>query len=325
MLWKMMFEEMTMQWYAFTAAVALFVLGVRLARSFVIVVGQDEAAVVERWGRFSRTLGAGAHWLWPGYDSVKSVVALSTGRRTQCISLREQIVQLGTMRVMCRGARIKVTVLAFCRVINPCQAAYACTDLSASLSQHIALAVQEAATAFQVGDVLCDSRRVLSKRATELLAATYETTHPVLPHAWSTTGVSVRIEIRDVQVSPRVLRAIEDIGIRARQAVHRSIRARESLLLDAQRAELREMLATKRSIRLAQLAAVRARASAEAEAKRYQMLHEAGMSDELILQRDQAAVWKDIARAAGPLAVATAATTVINDADMVPTGDAPTP
>ena len=51
-------------WVFFIAAVVAFVLeGVR-------VVPQQSAFVVERFGRFHRTLEPGLNWIWPFFDRI---------------------------------------------------------------------------------------------------------------------------------------------------------------------------------------------------------------------------------------------------------------
>jgi regulator of protease activity HflC (stomatin/prohibitin superfamily) len=102
---------------------AMFVL-IIIAKT-AIVVPQQSAYVVERLGRYSGTLGAGFHILWPFFDVIR-----------YRHSLKEQAVDIPAQVCITRdNVQVGVDGILYLKVLNPERASYGISDYGFAISQ----------------------------------------------------------------------------------------------------------------------------------------------------------------------------------------------
>jgi regulator of protease activity HflC (stomatin/prohibitin superfamily) len=102
---------------------AMFVLIV-IAKT-AIVVPQQSAYVVERLGRYSGTLGAGFHVLWPFFDVIR-----------YRHSLKEQAIDIPAQVCITRdNVQVGVDGILYLKVLNPERASYGISDYVFAISQ----------------------------------------------------------------------------------------------------------------------------------------------------------------------------------------------
>jgi regulator of protease activity HflC (stomatin/prohibitin superfamily) len=102
---------------------AIFVLIV-IAKT-AIVVPQQSAYVVERLGRYSGTLGAGFHILWPFFDVIR-----------YRHSLKEQAIDIPAQVCITRdNVQVGVDGILYLKVLNPERASYGISDYVFAISQ----------------------------------------------------------------------------------------------------------------------------------------------------------------------------------------------
>ncbi|WP_022698429.1 SPFH domain-containing protein [Euryhalocaulis caribicus] len=174
--------------FAFTGLViAAVVLALILVTGTIKVVPQSMEYTVQRFGRYTRTLTPGLHFITPFIDAV--------GFK---ISMRERVVDVPNQEVITRdNAMVSVDAVVFVQVMDAAQAAYAVDNLDFAV---VNLSMTNIRTV--VGSM--DLDEVLSRRDdinARLLGVIDAATNP-----W---GVKVtRIEIRDLTPPPDTTEAM---------------------------------------------------------------------------------------------------------------------
>ncbi|MCZ4497224.1 MAG: band 7 protein, partial [Thermoleophilia bacterium] len=105
--------------------IALAIVAVIIILRSVRVVSQAQVQVVERLGKYSKTLDPGLHVLVPFLDSVKAT-----------IDMREQVVAFPPQPVITRdNATISVDTVLYYTVTDPVRATYQVAQLIAAVEQ----------------------------------------------------------------------------------------------------------------------------------------------------------------------------------------------
>src|SRR6476659_5644832 len=102
------------------AVFAMFVVS-RIAR----VVPQQQAWIVERLGRYNRTLQAGFHILWPFFDSVRYKHSL----KESAVDVPEQVC------ITKDNVQVAVDGVLYFKVLNPERASYGISDYNYAIQQ----------------------------------------------------------------------------------------------------------------------------------------------------------------------------------------------
>jgi regulator of protease activity HflC (stomatin/prohibitin superfamily) len=228
------------------------VLAVQFLRS-VRLVPTRKAYLVERLGRYSRTLGPGFHWLLPFVEQVESIV-----------DLREETIDVPPQECFTRDeVGVQVDGVLYIEVVEPEKAVYGITDY-----RYAAVQLAQTTTRSVIGTIDLDrsfeERDLISSKVVHELASAGQ--------AW---GIRVhRYEIRNIATPPSVRNAMEKqvTAERDRKAImHRAEGDRQSAINKSE-GEMIEMInqsqgAMQRRINEAEGRAAEIRALADATAE----------------------------------------------------------
>ncbi len=175
-----------MEFLGFVGTVSLLIL-IYLFLA-VKIVSQAELWVIERLGKYHRTLGAGINFIIPFIDQKRSM-----------FSTQEQIIDVPRQAVITKdNVSIQIDAVVFIRINDPKQATYEIKDLKVAIAQ-----LAQTTLRAEIGRMELDE--TLSSRAdlnAVLLTA--------LDLASSTWGAKVtRVEVADISVPQAVQTAME--------------------------------------------------------------------------------------------------------------------
>ena len=152
------------------------------------VVPQQSAYVVERLGRYSRTLGAGFHILWPFLDSVQYKHSL----KETAIDIPEQIC------ITRDNVQVGVDGILYSKVLDPQRASYGISDYRFAITQLAQTALRSELGKIELDRTFEERTNINSQVVNELDKAT---------EPW---GVKVlRYEIKNITPPKDVLAAME--------------------------------------------------------------------------------------------------------------------
>ena len=152
------------------------------------VVPQQSAYVVERLGRYSRTLGAGFHILWPFLDSVQYKHSL----KETAIDIHEQIC------ITRDNVQVGVDGILYSKVLDPQRASYGISDYRFAITQLAQTALRSEIGKIELDRTFEERTNINSQVVNELDKAT---------EPW---GVKVlRYEIKNITPPKDVLAAME--------------------------------------------------------------------------------------------------------------------
>ena len=152
------------------------------------VVPQQSAYVVERLGRYSRTLGAGFHILWPFLDSVQYKHSL----KETAIDIPEQIC------ITRDNVQVGVDGILYSKVLDPQRASYGISDYRFAITQLAQTALRSEIGKIEFDRTFEERTNINSQVVNELDKAT---------EPW---GVKVlRYEIKNITPPKDVLAAME--------------------------------------------------------------------------------------------------------------------
>ncbi|HEY3054583.1 MAG TPA: stomatin-like protein [Thermoanaerobaculia bacterium] len=110
---------------SFLVAVVIAIFAMIVVSRIARVVPQQQAWIVERLGRYNRTLQAGFHILWPFFDSVRYKHSL----KESAVDVPEQVC------ITKDNVQVAVDGVLYFKILNPERASYGISDYNYAISQ----------------------------------------------------------------------------------------------------------------------------------------------------------------------------------------------
>lgn len=143
--------------------VLLFI--VLLAKGFR-VVQQSQCMIVERLGRYSRTLSSGLNVVVPFLDVPREVIWVASGgiRRSNRVDLRETVLDVPEQAVITKdNVSINIDALLYVQVIDPVKACYEIANLPLAVSQLAQTSLRNVIGEMDLDDTLA-SRDIINSK-----------------------------------------------------------------------------------------------------------------------------------------------------------------
>ncbi len=203
--------------------VLLIVCGL-LASASIKVVSQSEEWTLERFGKFTRILQPGLHFIVPFADRV--------GRR---ISMREFVLDIPAQEIITKdNALVKVDGVVFYRIFDSEKAAYKVAHLDIAITQLTMTNIRTVMGDMKLNSMLSNREEINSK----LLHVIDEATDP-----WGTKVI--RIEIKDITPPAKLKDAMLQLTTADRERTAKILKAeglREAHILEAEGKKLAAIL-----------------------------------------------------------------------------------
>ena len=171
----------------FPFLIVVFVLAVIFTLQAVKVVPQKQAWIVERLGKYHRTLHAGLHFIIPIVDSVRAKV-----------SLKEQVLDIPKQEVITKdNVVVRIDAVCYFTVVKPEDAVYNIENLEYAIIQTIQTNLRDIIGGMELDEIL-SSREKINAKIKE-----------VLQGAASSWGILInRVEVKEIEPPANIVQAM---------------------------------------------------------------------------------------------------------------------
>ena len=227
-----------MSLFSIIAISVLAVLVLIVIFKHIVVVSQSQTMIVERLGKYNRTLGSGLHIIWPIIDKPRTILwrtsssiagdnKLTATRHVDMIDLREQVYDYPAQSVITKdNVNIGIDALLYFQITDPKCAVYEIADLPNAIEKLTQTTLRNVIGELELDESL-SSRDKINAKLTRLL-----------DEATDKWGVKVnRVEIKDI-IPPKEIRETMEKQMRAerdkRAAVLIAEGSKQSRILEAE-------------------------------------------------------------------------------------------
>lgn len=224
--------------FGLVVAAVVAVVAVLIVRSTIIVVRQAQTMVIERLGRYNRTLSSGINLIVPFFDQPRAidwhqVLSLPNGDtvtrryRSPTIDLRETVYVFPRQNVITKdNVVVEIDALIYFQVTDPVRAAYEIANLPDAIEKLTQTTLRNVIGELDLDQVLSSREHINTKLREILDDAT---------HKW---GAKVaRVELKDIN-PPRDIRDAMEKQMRAerdrRAAILTAEASKQSAILEAE-------------------------------------------------------------------------------------------
>ncbi|MFI3289022.1 MAG: SPFH domain-containing protein [Rikenellaceae bacterium] len=186
-----------------------FVVVIVTLRS-IKIIPQSETRIVERLGRYDRTLPSGINIIWPIVDQARTFIVRYSTRdaagntyssfvKTQRIDLREQVYDFAKQNVITRdNVTTEINALLYFQIIDPVKAVYEIDNLPNAIEKLTQTTLRNVIGEMELDETLTSRDTINSKL------------RAVLDDATNKWGVKVnRVELQDITPPTNIIKAME--------------------------------------------------------------------------------------------------------------------
>jgi regulator of protease activity HflC (stomatin/prohibitin superfamily) len=208
-------------------AIVIAVFGVFFLSKAVYIVRQSQVVLIERLGKYNRTLTSGVNPIIPFFENPRDIRwIMSGGRRVQIvrIDLRETVYDLNQQSVITKdNVVVGINALMYIQITDPVRAAYEIADLPEAIEKLTQTTLRNL-----VGELNLDETFASRDRINERLQA-------ILDEATNKWGLKVnRVEVQEI-IPPLDIREALEKQMRAE-------RDRRAIVLEAEGQKSSEIL-----------------------------------------------------------------------------------
>ncbi len=193
--------------------IALIVLAfvvVVITLQSIKIIPQSETKIVERLGKYDRTLPSGINIIWPIVDQARTFIVRHSTRdamgntysafvKTTTIDLREQVYDFAKQNVITRdNVTTEINALLYFQIVDPVKAVYEIDNLPNAIEKLTQTTLRNVIGEMELDETLTSRDTINSKL------------RAVLDDATNKWGVKVnRVELQDITPPTNIIKAME--------------------------------------------------------------------------------------------------------------------